>query len=58
MSYLSRMEIPAGLSALRRQQARWVCAGTLAAASTLYVASPSSRSGPSPPPSAAMTWAA
>ncbi|ATU74057.1 DUF2939 domain-containing protein [Komagataeibacter rhaeticus] len=40
MSYLSRMEIPAGLSALRRQQARWVCAGTLAAASTLYVASP------------------
>lgn len=40
MSYLSRMEIPAGLAALRRQQARWVCAGTLAAAGTLYAASP------------------
>ncbi|AXY21963.1 MULTISPECIES: DUF2939 domain-containing protein [Komagataeibacter] len=40
MSYLSRMEIPSGLSSLRRQQARWVCAGTLAAATSLYAASP------------------
>ncbi|CAM2918514.1 hypothetical protein CFR75_05765 [Komagataeibacter xylinus] len=40
MSYLSRMEIPANLSTLRRQQARWMCAGTLAAATTLYAASP------------------
>ncbi|MCE2575670.1 DUF2939 domain-containing protein [Komagataeibacter sp. FNDCR2] len=40
MSYLSRMEIPGGVAALRRQQARWVCAGTLAAATSLYAASP------------------
>ncbi|RFD19569.1 DUF2939 domain-containing protein [Komagataeibacter melaceti] len=40
MSYLSRMEIPGGIAALRRQQARWVCAGTLAAATSLYAASP------------------
>ncbi|MBE7730286.1 DUF2939 domain-containing protein [Komagataeibacter sp. FXV3] len=40
MSYLSRMEIPDSVAALRRQQARWVCVGTLAAATSLYAASP------------------
>lgn len=40
MSSLSRMKIPSALSELRRQQARWICAGTFAAATSLYAASP------------------
>ncbi|CUW48673.1 DUF2939 domain-containing protein [Novacetimonas hansenii] len=40
MSSLSRMKIPSSLPEMRRQQARWICAGTFAAATSLYAASP------------------
>ncbi|PYD75401.1 MULTISPECIES: DUF2939 domain-containing protein [Novacetimonas] len=40
MSSLSRMKIPFSLCEMRRQQARWICAGTFAAATSLYAASP------------------